>query len=376
MIGIAGYASVNTVTRRDGGGRHPHPPQQLDRGGRCGRSPPAARTPSGSSRWRRRSASPRAASTGTSTTAARCSTRCSTRWERREHRRGDRARRGARAATRGPGCGGCSRSPPRRDASCCTIDLAVRDWARRDQAVAARLRRVDNRRMDTCARCSAPSAPTRTTSRPAACSPSRCSIGNHFIAADHGARSRADVLELAMERMSSIRRLSTRRRRAAVAGSRRDHRAPPGRSAAAGRTARSRTGAPAAPARRPFALDALDHLVDARALPGVEHPVAQGAGRRTASRSRPWRRPSASASGSIRTASGPPGGRAPQARLDPAIGRGAGHCHLSIRYRMDYVMSASNTPPERPGGSTSSPGDFRGGRLGAADARQPGRLPP
>ena len=28
------------------------------------------------------------------------------------------------------------------------IDLAIRDWARRDQAVAERLRRVDNRRMD------------------------------------------------------------------------------------------------------------------------------------------------------------------------------------------------------------------------------------
>jgi hypothetical protein len=28
------------------------------------------------------------------------------------------------------------------------IDLAVRDWARRDHAVAERLRRVDNRRMD------------------------------------------------------------------------------------------------------------------------------------------------------------------------------------------------------------------------------------
>src|ERR1700739_1893651 len=28
------------------------------------------------------------------------------------------------------------------------VDLAIRDWARRDQAVAERLRRVDNRRMD------------------------------------------------------------------------------------------------------------------------------------------------------------------------------------------------------------------------------------
>jgi hypothetical protein len=27
-------------------------------------------------------------------------------------------------------------------------DLAVRDWARRDPAVAERLRRIDNRRMD------------------------------------------------------------------------------------------------------------------------------------------------------------------------------------------------------------------------------------
>ena len=32
------------------------------------------------------------------------------------------------------------------------IDLAVRDWARRDKSVARRLRRVDNRRMDVSAR--------------------------------------------------------------------------------------------------------------------------------------------------------------------------------------------------------------------------------
>ena len=32
--------------------------------------------------------------------------------------------------------------------ACMTIELAVRDWARRDKAVAKRLRRVDNRRMD------------------------------------------------------------------------------------------------------------------------------------------------------------------------------------------------------------------------------------
>jgi AcrR family transcriptional regulator len=48
------------------------------------------------------------------------------------------------------------------------IELAIRDWARRDQAVAKRLKRIDNRRMDYRARCSEPSARTRTRSSCAA----------------------------------------------------------------------------------------------------------------------------------------------------------------------------------------------------------------
>jgi len=77
-------------------------------------------------------------------------------------------------------------------------DLAVRDWARRDAAVAERLGRVDNRRM----------AYLRSLFG-AFCADddeveARCLItmslfvGNHFVAADHGARSRADVVELAL----------------------------------------------------------------------------------------------------------------------------------------------------------------------------------
>jgi AcrR family transcriptional regulator len=83
------------------------------------------------------------------------------------------------------------------------IDLAVRDWARRDPAVAARLRRIDNRRMDglrslfggLCADADDVEA--------------RCLlffsllIGNHSIAADHGARSRADVLDLALRQLGA-----------------------------------------------------------------------------------------------------------------------------------------------------------------------------
>lgn len=77
-------------------------------------------------------------------------------------------------------------------------DLAVRDWARREPAVAERLRRVDNRRV----------AYLRTLfgalTEDAEDVEARCLvfyslwIGSHFIAADHGARSRADVVKLAL----------------------------------------------------------------------------------------------------------------------------------------------------------------------------------
>jgi AcrR family transcriptional regulator len=83
------------------------------------------------------------------------------------------------------------------------IDLAIRDWARREQTVADRLRRVDNRRMDYM-----------RSLFGAFCSDedeveARCMvfyslwIGSHFIAADHGARSRADVLKLALRRLEA-----------------------------------------------------------------------------------------------------------------------------------------------------------------------------
>jgi AcrR family transcriptional regulator len=79
------------------------------------------------------------------------------------------------------------------------IELAIRNWARRDQAVAERLRQVDNRRMgymrslfgalcgdddDVEARCLLVFS---------------LFIGSHFVSADHDGRSRAQVLELALE---------------------------------------------------------------------------------------------------------------------------------------------------------------------------------
>jgi AcrR family transcriptional regulator len=81
------------------------------------------------------------------------------------------------------------------------LDLAVRDWARRDAAVANRLRRIDNRRMDYLRSQFGAFCPDEDEVE------SRCMlafslwIGNHFIAADHGSRHRAEVVERAFERL-------------------------------------------------------------------------------------------------------------------------------------------------------------------------------
>jgi AcrR family transcriptional regulator len=83
------------------------------------------------------------------------------------------------------------------------IDLAVRDWARREQPVADRLRRVDNRRMDYVRSLFGAFCPDEADVE------ARCLvfyslwIGNHFIAADHGSRTRADVLKLALRQLEA-----------------------------------------------------------------------------------------------------------------------------------------------------------------------------
>jgi AcrR family transcriptional regulator len=82
-------------------------------------------------------------------------------------------------------------------------DLAIRDWSRREPAVADRLRRVDNRRMDYMR------SLFGVFCRDADDVEARCLlafslwVGSHFVAADHGARSRADTLELALRRLKA-----------------------------------------------------------------------------------------------------------------------------------------------------------------------------
>src|SRR5450755_1085648 len=81
------------------------------------------------------------------------------------------------------------------------IDLAVRDWARREQTVAERLRRVDNRRMEYLRSLFSAFCPDEDDVEARSMLAFSLLIGNHFMAADHGTRSRADVLELAVRQL-------------------------------------------------------------------------------------------------------------------------------------------------------------------------------
>ena len=81
------------------------------------------------------------------------------------------------------------------------IDLAVRDWARRDTAVAARLRRVDNRRMDYLRALIGTVCEDADDVEARALLAFSLAIGNHFLAVDHGGRSRRQVLERATQRL-------------------------------------------------------------------------------------------------------------------------------------------------------------------------------
>jgi AcrR family transcriptional regulator len=82
-------------------------------------------------------------------------------------------------------------------------ELAIRDWARRDEAVAQRVRRVDDRRMDYMR------SLFGAISADAEEAEARCLlafslfIGSPFITADHPGRSRMDVVERALALLES-----------------------------------------------------------------------------------------------------------------------------------------------------------------------------
>jgi len=81
------------------------------------------------------------------------------------------------------------------------IDLAVRDWARRDASVAKRLRRVDNRRMEYLRLLIGEFIDDPEDVEARGMLAFALAIGNHFIAADHNGSTRKRVLERATQRL-------------------------------------------------------------------------------------------------------------------------------------------------------------------------------
>lgn len=83
------------------------------------------------------------------------------------------------------------------------VELAIRDWARRDKAVARRLKRVDNRRMEFMRALFADFCQDGDDVEVRCLLAFSLFIGSPSITADHDGRSRADVVEQALERLTS-----------------------------------------------------------------------------------------------------------------------------------------------------------------------------
>jgi len=81
------------------------------------------------------------------------------------------------------------------------IDLAIRDWARRDTSVAKRLKRVDNRRMEYLRLLIGEFTDDPDDVEARGMLAFSLAIGSHFIAADHDGRSRRQVIERATQRL-------------------------------------------------------------------------------------------------------------------------------------------------------------------------------
>lgn len=75
------------------------------------------------------------------------------------------------------------------------IELAIRDWSRRDAGVAERVRRVDNRRMDYLRGLFGELFPDPNEVEVRCFMVMSLFVGNHHIAAEHGKRTRSAVLK-------------------------------------------------------------------------------------------------------------------------------------------------------------------------------------
>jgi AcrR family transcriptional regulator len=79
------------------------------------------------------------------------------------------------------------------------LELALRDWARRDEGVAARVRRVDDRRMDYLRELFGPISAGEDEAEARSFLAFSLFIGSNLILAEHPGRSRSQLMWLATE---------------------------------------------------------------------------------------------------------------------------------------------------------------------------------
>jgi AcrR family transcriptional regulator len=83
------------------------------------------------------------------------------------------------------------------------VELALRDWARRDRDVAKRVRQVDNRRIEYLRSLFGQLCADKDDVEARSMLAFSLFIGSYFIAAEHGEKSRTEVLQLAIDRLLS-----------------------------------------------------------------------------------------------------------------------------------------------------------------------------
>jgi AcrR family transcriptional regulator len=83
------------------------------------------------------------------------------------------------------------------------VELALRDWSRRDSGVAERLQRIDSRRMEYLRTLFGQFCADENDVEARSMLAFSLFIGSYFIAADHGDKTRSQVLQLAIDRLLS-----------------------------------------------------------------------------------------------------------------------------------------------------------------------------
>jgi hypothetical protein len=81
------------------------------------------------------------------------------------------------------------------------IELAIREWGRRDEAVATRLRRIDDRRMNYLRTLFGGLSSDADDVEARALMAFSLFVANHYIAADHPGRTRTEVIAAAVQRL-------------------------------------------------------------------------------------------------------------------------------------------------------------------------------